>query len=86
MPRALSIQRSIIPAADRARHLERLRARREHYQRANCRFWVFEEAALPGAFLEFIESADAATLASAHTAAPDSRLDADRIYIELELS
>ncbi|HLA88880.1 MAG TPA: hypothetical protein VJL28_00430 [Gemmatimonadaceae bacterium] len=86
MARALSIQRSIIPAVDRDRHLERLRARRDHYQRANCRFWVFEQASLAGAFLEFIEASDAATLAAAHAAAPESPLDADRIYVEVELT
>ena len=86
MARALSIQRSIIPAVDRDRHFERLRARRDHYQRANCRFWVFEQASLAGAFLEFIEASDAATLAAAHAAAPESPLDADRIYVEVELT
>lgn len=86
MARALSIQRSIIPASDREKHLERLRARKAHYQRANCRYWLFEEAALTGAFLEFIEASDAATLSAAHAGAPESPLDADRIYVEVELA
>jgi hypothetical protein len=85
MPRALSVQRSIVPAAERAKYIERLKARKEHYERAGCKFWVFEEAALAGAFIEFTESASAATLAAAHGAAPEPVLDPDRIYTEVEL-
>ena len=51
-----------------------MRAKR-HYAQANCRYWVFEEAALPGAFLEFCEAPDAQTLARAHASAPDRVLD-----------
>jgi hypothetical protein len=47
---------------------------------------VFEEANLPGAFLEFVEAPDADTLARAHAAAPDPALDPARIYREVELS
>jgi hypothetical protein len=46
---------------------------------------VFEEAGLPGAFLEFFEAPDAATLASAHASAPDRVLDPARVYHEVEL-
>ena len=86
MPRALSIQRSIIPAPERAKYLERLKSRKEHYARANCKFWVFEEIALAGAFIEFTESTDPATLSGAHASAPESVLDPTRIYTEVELS
>ena len=86
MPRALSIQRSIVPAADRAKYLDRLKARREHYLSAGCKFWVFEEAAMAGAFIEFTESSDPAVLAAAHAGAPDRVLDPERIYTELELA
>jgi hypothetical protein len=86
MPRALSIKRSIVPLSERAKYLERLKTRKEHYQRANCEFWVFEEAALTGAFIEFVEASDAATLEAAHTAAPEPVLDPARIYTEVELS
>ena len=48
---------------------------REHYAQANCRYWVFEEAALPGAFLEFSEAPMPQTLARAHASAPDRVLD-----------
>jgi hypothetical protein len=86
MPRALSIQRSIVPAGDRAMYVERLKARRDHYRRAGCRFWVFEEAALSGAFIEFTESADARTLAAAHASSPERVIDPARIYTEVELT
>jgi len=85
MPRALSIQRSIVPAGDRAKYIERVKARRAHYEKAKCRFWVFEEAALVGAFIEFTEADDAATLAAAHASSPDRVLDPARIYTEVEL-
>lgn len=84
MPRALTIQRSVVPVADRPRYLDRLRARLAHYTARACRFWVFEEAALPGAFVEFTEAADAATLAAAHAAAPEAPVDPARIYREVE--
>ena len=85
MPRALSIHRSIVPAGDRAKYLARMLVRRAHYLNANCKFWVFEEAALTGAFIEFTEAADASTLAAAHAASPDRVLDPARIYTEVEL-
>ena len=46
---------------------------------------MFEEAGLPGAFLEFFEAADAETLARAHAAAPEPVLDPNRVYTEVEL-
>lgn len=85
MPRALSVQRSIVPSADRAKYIERLKARKAHYERAGCKFWVFEEVALAGAFIEFTESASADALSAAHAAAPEPVLDPDRIYNEVEL-
>jgi hypothetical protein len=85
MPRALTIQRSIIPAADRAKHLERLRGKRDHYRGKSCRFWVFEEADVHGAFLEFIEADSAEQLTAAHAAAPDAPIDAARVYLEVEI-
>ena len=85
MPRALTLQRTIVPAADRKTFLKRLRERSDYYKRANCNFWVFEEEALPGAFLEFTEAPDAKTLATAHAAAPGAVMDPARIYREVEL-
>jgi hypothetical protein len=86
MPRALSIKRSIVPLSERAKYLERLKARKDYYKKATCEFWVFEEAALTGAFIEFVEAADAETLEAAHGAAPEPVLDPARIYTEVELT
>ena len=85
MPRTLTFQRSIVPIGDRAQYLQRLRARRSYYRGANCHFWVFEETDLAGAFLEFIEAADAETLAAALAAAPDGVLEGARVFGEVEL-
>ena len=86
MPRALTIQRTIIPAHERKQYMARLRERKAYYARANCKFWIFEEAALPGAFIEFTEAPDRASLTAAHAAAPVSLVDPARIYVEVELS
>ncbi len=86
MPRALTIQRSLVTPSERERFFERVSRKRAFYEKANCRYWLFEESALPGAFLEFFEAADAATLARAHAGAPEPVLDAARIYREVELS
>jgi hypothetical protein len=85
MPRALTIQRTTVTPRERERFNERLRRKAEYYAKANCRFWVFEETGLPGAFLEFFEASDAATLAKAHAGAPEQILDPNRVYQEVEL-
>jgi hypothetical protein len=86
MARALTVQRTLVTPPERARFFERMKRKQQHYSRAKCHFWVFEEASLPGAFLEFVEAPDADTLARAHAAAPDPTLDPARIYREVELS
>ncbi|MCX5755711.1 MAG: hypothetical protein NTX19_06285 [Gemmatimonadetes bacterium] len=86
MGRALTIQRSVIPISDRARQLERLRSKRDHYRANDCRYWVFEEASVHGAFLEFVEADSADAIAAAHSSALDAPIDATRIYLEVELS
>ncbi|MDE3151376.1 MAG: hypothetical protein KGL93_03940 [Gemmatimonadota bacterium] len=85
MPRALTVQRTLIPPQERKRYGERLVRRQEYYAKAGCRFWAFEEAGLPGAFLEFFEAPDVETLTRAHQSAPDPILDSGRVYIEVEL-
>jgi hypothetical protein len=85
MPRALTIQRTLVTPPERKKFAEKLKRNREYYAQANCRYWVFEEAALPGAFLEFCEAPDAQTLARAHAGAPERVLDPARIYHEVEL-
>lgn len=85
MARALTIQRTLVTPPERARFHERLRRKRAYYASAKCRFWAFEEAGLPGAFLEFFEAEDAETLARAHAGAPEPVLDPNRMYAEVEL-
>jgi hypothetical protein len=79
------VQRTLVTPQERDRFFERMKRKQEHYQRAQCHFWVFEEASLPGAFLEFVEAPDADTLARAHAASPEPSLDPGRIYQEVEL-
>jgi hypothetical protein len=86
MPRSLTIHRTVVPPVDRAKFLERLRAKEAHYQSMGCRYWAFEEQALAGAFVEFCEADDTQTLVAAHAAAPDPVLDPSRIYTIVELS
>jgi hypothetical protein len=86
MPRALTIHRTLVPAAERGRYVERLRVKESHFTGAGCRFWVFEEQAIPGAFVEFVEAAAAAPRTAAHAAAPEKLLDPARIYTSVELT
>lgn len=85
MPRALTIQRTLVTPPDRDKFATRLERNLAYYTAAGCRYWVFEEASLPGAFLEFFEAPDAATLSRAHASAPERVLDPARIYHEVEL-
>jgi hypothetical protein len=85
MARALTIQRAMVPAVERARYLAALRERFAHYTKAHCRFWVFEEIGLPGLFLEFTEANDPVTLRAAHAAAKEKLRDPSRVYAEVEI-
>jgi hypothetical protein len=66
VPRALTLNRTVVPAPDRERFLTRARVLRTHFQSRGCQYWVFEDADLPGAYIEFAEAADANTLEAAH--------------------
>ena len=83
--KALTIQRTLVPKAEREKYFERLRRKRDHYTAAKCRFWVFEEASLPGAFIEFYEADDPEILVRAHADAPDQILDSNRVYLQVEI-
>jgi len=85
MGRALTLQRTLVPKGDRAKYFERIQRKRDHYLGAKCRFWVFEEASLPGAFIEFFEADDPEVLARAHAASPERVLDAGRVYTQVEI-
>jgi hypothetical protein len=83
--RSLVMQRTIVTPGERDRFLERARQRRGHYTARGCRYWVFEEAELPGAFIEFTESEDQAALTAALAGAPEPLIDPARLYQEVEL-
>lgn len=85
MSRVLTIQRTTVPSSERAKYFERLKASKAHYTAANCRFWVFEESSLPGAFIEFTEADDETALTVAHANSPFRVLDPARIYHETEM-
>lgn len=85
MARLLTIQRTTVPFGEREHYFEKLAQSKAHYAAANCRFWVFEETSLPGAFVEFTESDDADSLRNAHASAPHPVLDPARIYHETEI-
>ncbi|MDB4913355.1 MAG: hypothetical protein JWM95_999 [Gemmatimonadetes bacterium] len=85
MSRCLTIQRTLVTPREREKFAGRLKRNREYYTRAGCRYWVFEETGLPGAFLEFFEAPDAETLAKAHASSSERLLDPQRIYHEVEL-
>ncbi len=86
MSRALTLQRTIVPPGERKKFLERAALRREHYKRSGCQLWLFEESALSGAFIEFIEGTSEESLAAALASAPDEVVDPGRIYTEVELT
>lgn len=85
MGRALTLQRTLVPKGDREKYFERVLRKRDYYQAAKCRFWVFEETSLPGAFIEFFEADDPAVLARAHAASPERIVDAGRVYTQVEI-
>ncbi|MDB4899071.1 MAG: hypothetical protein JWN53_879 [Gemmatimonadetes bacterium] len=85
MSRTLTIQRTLVTPPDREKFAQRLQRKRAHYASAGCKYYVFEETGLPGAFLEFFEAPDAATLTRAHASAPERVLDPARLYHEVEL-
>lgn len=84
MPRVLTIGRTTVAADQRPGFLQRVAARRAHYGKAGVRYWVFEEAGLPGAFVEFCEATDGEVLRRAHEDAPDPAAGINRPYVEVE--
>jgi hypothetical protein len=84
--RALTLQRTVVPQGDRERLLTRARALRSHYDAAQCHYWLFEDAEMGGAFIEFVEAPDADALIAAQRASPNPvGVDPTRIYKEIAL-
>ena len=86
MPRAITMRHTVVPSAERDEFRTRAELSRAHYSKAGCQYWLFEESALPGAYVEFFEAPDAETLTKAHRTAPAPILDAARMYLEVDLS
>lgn len=85
MPRALTMERSKVARHERDAYFAGLRDRRDRLRAAECNFWVYEDPAEPGLFVEFIEARNADTLAAARAAVLESRGTAP-ILTEVELS
>jgi hypothetical protein len=83
MPRALTIERRVAGPAGRDAAVAAMRSRRVAFAAAECRYWVFEEPASPGTFVEFVEADSAARLAAAFAA---SGAAVPPVLSELELS
>ena len=86
MPRALSMRHTIVPSGGREEFREKASRSRAHYSAAGCHYWLYEEAGLPGAYVEFFEAPDSETLLRAHRAAPDPIVESAPMYVETELS
>ena len=82
----LSMRHTIVSAADRGGFYERARTLRAHYTGHGCHYWLFEEASLPGAFVEFVEAADGRALQQAHGGTAGALDAAARTYKEVDLS
>ena len=81
--RALSMRHTAVPSGDRDAFRTRAREASSYYAGAGCRYWVYEDGELPGAFVEFFEAPDKDALTRAHggTKQPPSRL-----YVEVDLT
>ena len=55
MARAITMRHTIVPSAERDDFRTRAERSLAHYSRAGCHYWLFEETALPGAYVEFVE-------------------------------
>lgn len=83
MPRALLTRTFRVPTDQRDAAIARLRDRRQIARDADCNFWVFEDAAAEGVWLEFIEARDEALLRRASVAHGDA--SSHQIFLEVEL-
>lgn len=83
--RAISIRHTVVTSAERKEFHERARRTLAHYSGQGCHYWLFEEASLPGAYVEFFEADDRDALRAAHAGAPRPVLESARMYVEVEL-
>ena len=80
------MRQTIVPSGERDEFRNRARQSQAHYAGKGCQYWLFEEASLPGAYVEFFEAKDREALLRAHRDAPQPVLESARMYIEVELS
>ncbi len=85
MPRVLTIERTAIPSSGRQRYLAALRTKAAHFRASDCRFWVFEDSEVRGAFVEFAEGTDEQALGMAYYTMPDSLRCPIPLYHQVEL-
>jgi hypothetical protein len=83
--RAISMRHTVVTTNERNEFRARARLSRAHYAENGCQYWLFEEASLPGAYVEFFEAKDRDTLLRAHRDAPQPVLESARLYVEVEL-
>jgi hypothetical protein len=81
--RALAMRHTAVPTGEREAFRKRADAARSHYAQAGCKYWVFEDDELPGAYVEFFEAPDKATLVRAHST---SKHAPSRLYVEVDLT
>lgn len=86
MARAISMRQTVVPSHDRNAFKARARRTFAHYSGKGCHYWLFEEASLPGAYVEFFEAPDRDALLRAHRDAPQPVLDSARLYVEVDLT
>lgn len=86
MARAISMRHTVVTANERNEFRARARLSRAHYTEKGCQYWLFEEASLPGAYVEFFEAKDRDMLLRAHREAPQPVLESARMYVEVELA
>jgi hypothetical protein len=68
VPRVLTAEWVDAAGPARAAFVALARARRDILRASGCNYWVFENHARPGTFLEFLEASDAESLRAARSA------------------
>jgi hypothetical protein len=86
MARAVSMRHTVVPTGNRDEFRAKATATRSHYTGAGCRYWLYEEDQLPGAYVEFFEASDQETLERAHRSAQGGPHASARVYVEVELT
>jgi len=84
--RAVSMRHTVVPSAEREAFHRQATASRAHYSSSGCRYWLYQEDGLPGAYVEFFEAPDKETLQRAQRAAGPAATTTSRLYIEVELT